>query len=291
MKKKLLAIGLSLAMVFAVTACGGSGSGNSSSSAPSDASASAAAEQVSGELYVSAAASMTESLDKVIEKFEKQNPDCKVTPTYDSSGTLETQIIEGSPCDVFISAAQKQMNELDGENEACLGENYVLQGSRVDLLENTAVLVVSDENKGEIKSWDDFVKKLESAQSSEDLIFCMGNSDVPVGAYTSKILEALGVDESALQGKGVVTYGTNVKEVTSQVSSGAADCGIIYSTDAFSAGMDPVATADASLAGEIIYPAAVMENAENQEAAEAFLDFLQTKDAMKEFTAVGFKEV
>jgi molybdate transport system substrate-binding protein len=201
MKKKLLAIGLSLAMVFAVTACGGSGSGNSSSSSASDASASAAAEQVSGELYVSAAASMTESLDKVIEKFEKQNPDCKVTPTYDSSGTLETQIIEGSPCDVFISAAQKQMNELDGENEACLGDNYVLKGSRVDLLENTAVLVVSDDNKDEIKSWDDFVKKLESAQSSEDLIFCMGNSDVPVGAYTSKILQALGVDEARFRAR------------------------------------------------------------------------------------------
>lgn len=288
MKKKILAIGLSLAMVFAVTACGSSSSGNGS--AEPDASASSA-EKVSGELYVSAAASMTESLDKVIAEFEKQNPDCTVTPTYDSSGTLETQIIEGAACDVFISAAQKQMNELDGENEACLGENYVLQGSRVDLLENTAVLVASKDSAEGISSWDDFVNKLESAQSSEDMIFCMGNSDVPVGAYTSKILENLGISESDLVSKGIVTYGTNVKEVTSQVSSGAADCGIIYSTDAYSAGMTPVATADSALAGEIIYPAAVMQNAENQEAAEAFLDFLQTETAMKEFTAVGFKEI
>lgn len=287
MKKKILAIGLSLAMIFAVTACG-SGSGNDTSAA-SDSSSTAAEEQVSGELFVSAAASMTESLDKVIAEFEKQNPDCTVTPTYDSSGTLETQIIQGANCDVFISAAQKQMNELDGENEACLGENYVLQGSRIDLLENTAVLVVADSMKDEIKSWDDFVEKLKSAQSSDDMIFCMGNSDVPVGAYTSKILTNLGISEDDLVSKGIVTYGTNVKEVTSQVQSGAADCGIIYSTDAFSAGMTAVATADSSLAGAIIYPAAVMEKGENQEAAQAFVDFLQTDKAMKEFTAVGFK--
>lgn len=287
MKKKLLVIGLSLAMAFAVTACG-SGSANNASSA-SDSSSASSEKQVSGELFVSAAASMTESLDKVIAEFQKENPDCKVTPTYDSSGTLETQIIQGANCDVFISAAQKQMNELDGENEACLGDNYVLKGSRIDLLENTAVLVVSDSMKNEIKNWDDFVAKLKSAQSSDDMIFCMGNSDVPVGAYTSKILTNLGISEDDLVSKGIVTYGTNVKEVTSQVQSGAADCGIIYSTDAFSAGMTPVATADSSLAGAIIYPAAVMEKGENQEAAKAFLDFLQTDKAMKEFTAVGFK--
>jgi molybdate transport system substrate-binding protein len=289
MKKKLLAIGLSLTMVLAVTACGSTSSGGGTS-AKSD-SASAAAEKVSGDLYVSAAASMTESLDKVIEKFEKQNPDCKVTPTYDSSGTLETQIIQGASCDVFISAAQKQMDELDGSSDKCLGENYVLSGSRIDLLENTAVLVVSKDMESEISSWDDFVEKLNSAQSDEDLIFCMGNSDVPVGAYTSKILQGLGIQESDLVSKGIVTYGTNVKEVTSQVQSGAADCGIIYSTDAYSANMTPVATADAALAGQIIYPAAVMQNAENQEAAKAFVEFLKTEDAMKEFTAVGFKAV
>ena len=289
MKKKILAIGLSLAMVFAVTACGSTSTEESSSAGSS--SGSAAAEKVSGELYVSAAASMTESLDKVIAAFEKQNPDCKVTATYDSSGTLETQILQGASCDVFISAAQKQMDELDGSSDKCLGENYVLNGSRIDLLENTAVLVASEDNAGEITSWDDFVSKLESAQSSDDLIFCMGNSDVPVGAYTSKILENLGVSEADLVSKGIVTYGSNVKEVTSQVQNGAADCGIIYSTDAYSAGMKAVATADSELAGKIIYPAAVMQNAENQEAAQAFVDFLQTDEAMKEFTAVGLKAV
>lgn len=287
MKKKLLAVGLSLAMIFAVTACG-SGTDKQSDAA----SASAGSEkQVSGDLYISAASSMTESLDKVIANFNKTNPDCNIIATYDSSGTLKTQIQEGAPCDIFISAAPKQMNELDGSSEECTGENYVLQGTRVDLLENTAVLVTSRDNKAGIASWDDFVKKLRTAQSSDEMIFCMGNADVPVGEYTSRILKNLGIDENDLVSRGIVTYGSNAKEVTSQVQSGAADCGILYSTDAYSADMTPAAAADADLAGKILYPAAVMQAAENREAAEAFLAYLQTADAMAEFTGVGFKAV
>lgn len=301
MKKKLFVIGLAAMMVFAMTACGSSNSGSTSTSGSTSSSASSTAEEssssasgdkASGTVYVSAAASMTESLDKVIKEFEKENPDCTVTPTYDSSGTLKTQIQQGSPCDVFISAAQKQMDQLDGESDKNEGENYVLKGSRIDLLENTCVLVTSSDNNKGIKSWDDFTNKLKSAQSSSDLIFCMGNSDVPVGQYTSTIIKNLGLNEQDLVSKGIVTYGSNVKEVTSQVKSGAADCGIIYSTDAYSAGMKPVATASDDLTGgKIIYPAAVMQNAQNKDAAEAFLDFLQTDTAMKEFKAVGFKEV
>lgn len=295
MKKKLFAIGLAAVMVFAMTACGGSSTSSSSSAAAdssADSSASTTSEKVSGDLYVSAAASMTESLDKVIAEFEKENPDCKVTPTYDSSGTLKTQIQQGSPCDVFISAAQKQMDQLDGESDQNEGTNYVLKGTRVDLLENTCVLVVSPDNKAGIKNWDDFTNAIKNAKSSDDLIFCMGNSDVPVGQYTSQILTNLGLNEQDMANAGIVTYGSNVKEVTSQVQSGAADCGIIYSTDAFSAGMKPAATADSKLTGgPITYPAAVMQNTQNKEAAQAFMDFIQTDKAMKEFKAVGFKAV
>ncbi|MGI6205403.1 MAG: molybdate ABC transporter substrate-binding protein [Anaerovoracaceae bacterium] len=294
MKKKLFAIGLAAVMVFAMTACGSSSTSSDTSSASSSASSSSSSssEQVSGDLYVSAAASMTESLDKVIAEFEKENPDCNVTATYDSSGTLKTQIQQGSPCDVFISAAQKQMNALDGDSEDCEGTNYVLSGTRVDLLENTCVLVVAPNSDKNISSWDDFVSAMENATSSDDLIFCMGNSDVPVGQYTSTILTNLGLDEATMASEGIITYGSNVKEVTSQVESGAADCGIIYSTDAYSAGMDPVATADTDLTGgPITYPAAVMQNTQNEEAARAFLDFLQTDTAMKEFEAVGFKPI
>lgn len=289
MKKKLFASVLALAMVFSMAACGTASAPADSASEPAD---KTAAEAVSGDIYVSAAASMTESLDEVIALFKEANPDANVITTYDSSGTLKTQITEGADCDVFISAAQKQMNQIDETStEGYEGTNYVLQGTRVDLLENTCVLVTNPNGDKGIKDWDSFVTALTSAQSSEDLIFAMGNADVPVGAYTSKILEALGVSEADLASKGVISYGSNVKEVTTQVAQGSADCGIVYSTDAFSAGMEPAATADSSLAGKVIYPAAVMANTKNQEAAEAFLKFLQTDEAMACFEKVGFKAV
>lgn len=287
MKKKLFASALALAMVFSMAACG-STTTTDTSAVSSDETTTTAAEPVSGDIYVSAAASMTESLDEVIALFEEANPDANVITTYDSSGTLKTQITEGADCDIFISAAQKQMNQMDETSEEFEGTNYVLQGSRIDLLENTCVLVTDPNGDKDITDWDSFVTALSEAQSSDDLIFAMGNADVPVGAYTSKILTALGLDETALADKGIISYGTNVKEVTSQVSSGSADCGIIYSTDAYSAGMEAVATADSSLAGKVIYPAAVMANTQNQEAAEAFLAFLQTDEAMACFEKVGF---
>jgi molybdenum ABC transporter, periplasmic molybdate-binding protein len=290
MKKKLFASVLALAMVFSMAACGTSSTPADSAAEPAD-SSKTAAEPVSGDIYVSAAASMTESLDEVIALFKEANPDANVITTYDSSGTLKTQITEGADCDVFISAAQKQMNQMDETSEEFEGTNYVLQGSRVDLLENTCVLVTNPNGDKNITDWQSFVTALSSAQSSDDLIFAMGNADVPVGAYTSKILTALGLDEAALAAKGIISYGSNVKEVTTQVSEGSADCGIIYSTDAYSAGMEPAATADSSLAGKVIYPAAVMANTKNQEAAEAFLKFLQTDEAMACFEKVGFLAV
>ena len=292
MKKRLFSAVLALTMVFALTACGTSTPANGSAEAEASANEPAvSAEPVSGDIYVSAAASMTESLDEVIALFKEANPDANVIATYDSSGTLKTQITSGADCDVFISAAQKQMNQMDEVNggEEYEGTNYVLQGSRIDLLENTCVLVTNPNGDKGITDWASFVTALTGAQSSDDLIFAMGNSDVPVGAYTSKILTALNIDEADLASKGVISYGSNVKEVTTQVSQGSADCGIVYSTDAFSAGMEPVATADTALAGPVIYPAAVMANTQNQEAAEAFLAFLQTDEAMACFEKVGFK--
>ena len=284
MKKKLLTLGLALTLMVSMTACGSTAQVES---------ASAPAEEVAIDttVYVSAAASMTESLDKVIALYEEENPNVEVIATYDSSGTLETQIQSGADCDVFISAAQKQMNELDETSEAFASEeNFVLQGTRVNILENKCVLVASEDSA--ITDWDTFQAAITSAQSSSDLIFAMGNSDVPVGKYTSAILKNLGLDEAAMVEAGIVSYGSNVKEVTEQVSSGAADCGIIYATDAYSAGMTALAEADTELTdGPVIYPAAVMQNSANPEAAQAFLDFLFTDEAMAEFTAVGFTPV
>lgn len=282
MKKKIFSLALALTLLVSATACGGSNDAGSASQEP-------AGDPVT--IYVSAAASMTESLNQIIADYTEANKNVTIVPTYDSSGTLLTQIQAGADCDLFISAAQKQMNAIDEVNggEGYEGTNYVLDGTRVDLLENKCALVVSESSDKGIDSWETFEAAIKGAQSSSDLIFCMGNADVPVGQYTSTILTNLGLDEADMVSKGIVTYGSNVKEVTSQISTGAADCGIIYATDAFSAGMDVIATADAELTGKkVIYPAAVMSNSANPDAAKAFLEYLQSEEAMAVFEGVGF---
>lgn len=119
----------------------------------------------------------------------------------------------------------------------------------------------------------------------------MGNSDVPVGQYTQKILAYYELDEAALAAAGTVTYGTNVKEVTTQVKEASVDCGVVYCTDAFSAGLTPVDYATAEMCGQVIYPAAVLNVSKNADAAKAFLDYLQTDAAMAVFENVGFAPV
>lgn len=289
MKKKILTLGLVLAMAVSMTACG------TKTETAASAEASAPAEStLSGTINVFAAASMTESLDKVIAEFEKENPNVDVVATYDSSGTLKTQIASGADCDVFISAAQKQMNAIDEEKggDAYEGTNFVMPGTRADILENKCVLITSPSSDKKITDWDSFQSAITSAKSSSDLIFAMGNADVPVGKYTSAILKSLNLNEEDMVKAGIVTYGSNVKEVLTTVQEGTADCGIVYETDAFSAGVTPVATADTELTGgPCIYPAAVMANTKNEEAAKTFLEYIQSEKAMKEFTAVGFKEV
>ena len=116
-------------------------------------------------------------------------------------------------------------------------------------------------------------------------MLAIGNSDVPVGQYTEKIFAYYGLDEAALADS--LTYGNNVKEVTTQVSEASTDCGIIYATDAYSAGLTVVDSATAEMCGQVIYPAAVLKG-EKEEAAQAFLDYLQTADAMSVFESVGF---
>ena len=158
----------------------------------------------------------------------------------------------------------------------------VLQGSRINLLENKVTLAVPEGNPADIESFD----QLADLLTNGDVALAIGNSDVPVGQYTQKIFTYYGIDEAAIASK--LTYGSNVKEVTTQVSEGAVDCGIIYGTDAFSAGLTVVDSATAEMCGQVIYPAAVLNCGEQPEAAQAFLDYLCTADALACFEAVGF---
>lgn len=242
------------------------------------------------ELIVFAAASMTETMNQIAEMYKTVAPNVTLTYNFDSSGTLKTQIQEGAECDLFISAGQKQMNQLDITADPEVNTDkldFVLEGTRINLLENRVTLCVPEGNPKDIKSFDDLADKLKEGS----VLMAMGNSDVPVGQYTQKILAFYGLDEEKLAKDGVITYGTNVKEVTTQVTEASVDCGVVYCTDAFSAGLTPVDYATKEMCGQVIYPAAVLNVSGNQEAAKEFLAYLRTDEAMKVFEAVGFAPV
>lgn len=287
MKKRLTALLLvGLLSGSMLAGCGGNASDDSSSSAP----ASAASEADQVELVVFAAASMTETLTELSNAYMEENPNVNVVLNFDSSGTLKTQIQEGADCDVFISAGQLQMDQLDANAYPSVnteGLDFVLEGSRFDILENKVALAVPDDNPKDINSYDDMKAGLENGS----ILLAMGNSDVPVGQYTQKILTYLGLDEATLANAGNITYGSNVKEVTTQVSEAAVDCGIIYQTDAYSAGLTVVDTATPEMCGQVIYPAAVLNVSKNPDVAKDYLDFLTSDDADAVFEEVGFTAI
>ena len=239
------------------------------------------------ELIVFAAASMTETLTELKSLYEAEHPEVTVVYNFDSSGTLKTQIESGAECDVFISASPKQMNQLDINADPAVntaGLDFVLADTRINLLENKVALAVPEGNPKAIESYDALAESLKAGS----VLLAMGNSDVPVGQYTQKIFAYYGLNEEELAAKGAITYGSNVKEVTTQVSEAAVDCGIIYATDAFSAKLTVVDTATAEMCGQVIYPAAVLNITGNEEAAREYLAFLTSEAADAVFEAVGF---
>ena len=280
--KKLLSLLLALSLVLALTACGQKET-TPDATEPND----VQTEQAQPvELIVFAAASMKETMTEVAELYKSVAPEVTISYNFDSSGKLLTQISEGADCDLFISAAPKQMNAMDGsliedKDKNPNGLDLIVTDSRINLLENKVTLAVPEGNPKGIESFDQLAELLKSG----DMMLAIGNSDVPVGQYTQKIFAYYGIDEAAIADK--LTYGNNVKEVTSQVSETAADCGIIYATDAFSAGLNTVDSATAEMCGQVIYPAAVLKG-EKEAAAQAFLDYLQTAEAVAVFESVGF---
>ena len=287
--KRLVSLLLALSLVLALTACGSKADGAADAAAGSQPRDSAPVEESAGdpvELIVFAAASMTETLTEIAELYKTAAPEVTVTYNFDSSGKLLTQIKEGADCDLFISAAPTQMNALDGSligdtEKNPDGLDLIVIDSRVNLLENKVTLAVPEGNSKGIESFDQLAELLKGGE----VLLAMGNSDVPVGQYTLKIFNYYGIDETAVADK--LTYGNNVKEVTSQVSEAAADCGIIYATDAYSAGLTVADSATAEMCGQVIYPAAVLKG-DKEDAARAFLAYLQTDAAMTVFESVGF---
>jgi len=239
------------------------------------------------ELVVFAAASMTETMEIIAGLYAKEAPNVKLAYNFDSSGTLKTQIQEGAECDLFISAGQKQMNQLDSEASESVnteGLDFVASGTRIDLLENRVALVVPEGNPKNINNFGELAKALSTGL----VLMAMGNSDVPVGQYTQKILSFYKLDEEALAARGAISYGSNVKEVAVQVKEAGVGCGVVYATDAFSAELKVVDYATPEMCGQVVYPAAVMKSSSHPEEAKAFLDYLAGSGAMEVFSAVGF---
>ena len=287
--KKAFALAAAFALAFSLAGCGG----GASSAGSGAASASASQAETGGEpveLTVFAAASLTETLNQIAEDYKTVAPNVTLTFNFDSSGTLKTQIQEGAVCDVFLSAGQKQMDQLDKTADASVnteGLDFVAEGTRVNLLENKVALCVAEGSDAAITSFDDLAGALEGS----DILMAMGNSDVPVGQYTQQILACYGLNEEELANTGKITYGSNVKEVTTQITEDSVDCGVVYCTDAYSAGITPVDYATEEMCGQVIYPAAVLNVSQHSEEAQAFLDYLQTDAAMQVFEEVGFSPV
>jgi len=275
--KEALILLLALAILFFLSACGSGGSGvggdqNSSGKTGNTKQA---------ELVVFAAASLTDALTEIAKMYSQVDPNVKLVFNFDSSGTLKTQIEHGADCDIFISASQKAMDQLDinaGSEVNPSGLDFVIEDTRFDFVSNVCVLAVPQSNPAGIKSIGDV-----TGDSVSRIV--LGNSDVPAGQYAQEIFEHLGIWDK-IQDK--ITFASNVKEVTTQVAEMAADCGVVYGTDAVAAGLEIAAEAEEGWHSPVVYPAAVIKSTKNEDAARAFLEFLQTDEVREYLTSVGF---
>ncbi|MBR2558313.1 MAG: molybdate ABC transporter substrate-binding protein [Methanobrevibacter sp.] len=226
------------------------------------------------EVNLAAAASLKNVYDeKLIPMFEEKYPGVKVTPTYASSGDLQTQIENGLEADVFMSASNKQMNNL-------ANEGLVDNGTNVQFLENKVVLIVPKDSTANISSFDD-LKNVNGTIAIGD------PESVPAGQYGKEALTNLGIWDDV---ESKLSLGTDVTAVLNQVAQGSADCGIVYSTDAKSNNDVKVVceAPEGSLNTSVIYPVAELKNPKHPEAAKAFMEFLQTQEAKDVFVEYGF---
>ncbi len=230
----------------------------------------------SEEILIAAAASLKNAYEEdLIPMFQERYPQITVKGTYDSSGKLQTQIEEGLAADVFMSAAVKQMKALDEGG-------WIASETVVDLLENKIVLIVPAGQEEGITAFEEIVKA--------DSIALGDPESVPAGQYAREALLRLGLWEDV---SAKASFGTNVTEVLNQVAEASADAGIVYATDA--AGMaDKVSVVaqapEVGLSDKVIYPVAVVKGTAHREAADCFVKFLTSQEAIEVFQSYGFTE-
>jgi molybdate transport system substrate-binding protein len=227
------------------------------------------------ELTISAAASLKESLETIKPLYAKENPEIAITYNFGSSGSLQQQIEQGAPVDIFISAAAKQMDALEKKD-------LLLAGTRQDLLKNELVLIVAKDNTTVTQFKDltnDSVQKIALGEPES----------VPAGKYAEEVLKSLNIEDTV---KSKAVYGKDVKQVLNYVATGNTDAGVVYKTDVQnSEAVKIVETAPENTHSPIVYPIAVLKSSKYPEAAKSFLEFLDGETATKVFEKYGFKEV
>ncbi len=262
MRKKLVAAILTGAMSVSMLATG----------------AMAAEEaELKGEVYTFIAASLSNAMEEIQEDFNEIYPDVEILYNADSSGTLQTQIEEGARCDIFFSAADKQMNAL-------VEEELAKKDTVEDILENKVVLIKPKDGETKVTGFENITDAANIA---------LAGDSVPVGQYAREIFENLGMTDAINEME--INEGKNVTEVLAAVSEGSNEIGIVYATDAASVAdsVEIIAEAPAgSLETPVLYPVGLIEDAEASEddlaAAEAFLEYIKSEDAMAVFEKYGF---
>ena len=280
--KKLTAIMLLAAMTIGLIACGDTKTEQKTADATVQTESTQKVEEIEaaeenteieGTVMLAAAASLEKSFtEQLIPMFEAQYPNVKIEGTYDSSGKLQSQIEAGADVDIFFSAALKQMQALQEEG-------YIDADASVDLLENKIVLIVPKGSEEGYTSFEDIV--------NADMVAIGDPESVPAGQYGKEALENLGL-WSEVENK--LSLGTNVTEVLNWVAEQSADAGIVYATDAASIPdkVTIIAAAPEGSVSKVIYPVAELKDTANKEAADAFMEFLQSADALKVFEEAGF---
>jgi len=266
--KKIIAVVLIVCLVLGFSAC----SKNAEPDENKGSSMNESEPAVNETLLVAAAASMKNCFeDELIPMFEEKYPNIKVDATYDSSGKLQTQIEEGADVDVFMSAAMKQMNELD-EQELMVKESIV------KLLENKVVLIVPKDSDKGINAFEEILKADTVAVGDPD--------SVPAGQYAKEIFENLGLwDEVSAKS----SLGTNVTEVLNWISEGSADAGVVYSTDAASnKNVIVAAEAPEKSVSPVIYPVGIIKSSTKKDSSKLFVEFLKSNEALSVFEKYGF---
>lgn len=256
MKKRIIALAAVFAMVLSMAVMTGCG-----------------AEEEKAEVTVLAAASLTDALDEIITEYEK-DADCTITPSYAGSGDLVQQIEGGAPCDIFISASKGNMDQLEEGG-------YIDSESRTDLLINTLTLIATTEKKD--------VVSMDNLTSADITTIAVGEPEtVPAGKYATQAMDNLGIT-SQLSDK--IVYAKDVRAVLNYVETGDADCGFVYRTDALLLSEDAgviIGDVDTDLHDAIVYPAALLAEAPQAEAAADFFEFLQSDFAKEVFEKYGF---